>query len=488
MSEKVTKGIDCNDSEVKKALESTDISVIERARDMEIGRVTKYVDQIHAILKIDDENGSYSHESISKIELCEAEAGLREAFRKVDDLHDWLHSQLLSKAEEANGVYSYAEENRIEKEQNDFFMAVWKKYYGGIISIKKYNRTCEIGQKEVVIIKDMKSFENSKYVGQATADSDDADVLRTGSEVIKEEFDELIVQNQFERSQSSHNLINENCSNEIKTKIVKPENSQCLDGSMVMSLKYKRESERFNADFQRENGPDGEGFESDSDDELLKADKTVPLRLVEEGSTEVNDQHGAAVTVGGKPHKFEANLVWLEKIPIEDNHERQKKTDVAAINEKAPENDVENQFAMLLKIINFESRNVDHIKLTSRWVSIEKLISLVVCTAGHISGYSVNMLRWAGRASMVIVNQEEKDMNIDTSKNDKGVNSAVLDAALGDTEMYKSLLLLKAAMNNLFWKTLLKLFTALIGQKWQFVSVSFISSRMTEVLLLNWIK
>ena len=131
MSEKVTKGIDCNDSEVKKALESTDISVIERARDMEIGRVTKYVDQIHAILNIDDENGSFSHESISKIELCEAEAGLREAFRKVDDLHDWLHSQLLSKAEEANDVYSYAEENRIEKEQNDFFMAVWKKYYRG---------------------------------------------------------------------------------------------------------------------------------------------------------------------------------------------------------------------------------------------------------------------------------------------------------------------------------------------------------------------
>ena len=79
-------------------------------------------------------------------------------------------------------------------------------------------------------------------------------------------------------------------------------------------------------------------------------------------------------------------------------------------------------------------------------------------------------------------------MNIDTSKNDKGVNSAVLDAALGDTKMYESLLLLKAAMNILFWKTLLKLFTALIGQKWQFVSVTFISSMMTRVLLLSWIK
>ena len=76
-----------------------------------------------------------------------------------------------------------------------------------------------------------------------------------------------------------------------------------------------------------------------------------------------------------------------------DNQERQKKTDVAAINEKAPENAGENQFTKLLKIINFESRNVGSIKLTSRWVSIEKLISLVVYTAGHISGYSVNMLR-----------------------------------------------------------------------------------------------
>ena len=149
-----------------------------------------------------------------------------------------------------------------------------------------------------------------------------------------------------------------------------------------------------------------------------------------------------------------------------DNQERQKKTDVAAINEKAPENDVENQFAKLSKMINFESRNVGPIKLTSRLVSIEKLISLVVYTAGHISGYSVNMLRWAGRASMVIVNQEEKDMNIGTSKNDKGVNCAVLDAALGDSKMYKPLL--KTAKKILFWETLLKLFTALIGQKWQF--------------------
>ena len=179
-------------------------------------------------------------------------------------------------------------------------------------------------------------------------------------------------------------------------------------------------------------------------------------------------------------------MVKLEVNSIEYNKEWQKKTDVAAINEKAPEKDVENQFTKLLKIINFDSRNVGTIKPTSRWVSLEKLISSVVYTAGHISGYSVNMVRWAGRAFMVIVNQEEMDINIDTSKNDKGVNCAVLDAALGDTKMYKSLL--KAAINNLLWETLLKLFSALIGQKWQFVSVTFISPMMTRVMLLNWIK
>ena len=43
---------------VKKALESTDISVIEKATGMEEGRVSECVDRIHAILKIDDENGS----------------------------------------------------------------------------------------------------------------------------------------------------------------------------------------------------------------------------------------------------------------------------------------------------------------------------------------------------------------------------------------------------------------------------------------------
>ena len=64
---------------------------------MEEGRVTKYVHRIHANLKADDENGPYNHESISKIEFIEAEAGLRESFRRVEDLHWLLNIQLLSR-------------------------------------------------------------------------------------------------------------------------------------------------------------------------------------------------------------------------------------------------------------------------------------------------------------------------------------------------------------------------------------------------------
>ena len=54
---------------VKKALESTDVSVIKKAFGMEAGQVTKYVERIYAILKINDENGFYNRESSSKVEL-----------------------------------------------------------------------------------------------------------------------------------------------------------------------------------------------------------------------------------------------------------------------------------------------------------------------------------------------------------------------------------------------------------------------------------
>ena len=50
---------------VKKAFESTDVSVIKRARGLEKGRLTKHVDRIHNMLTIDEETCSYDHESFS---------------------------------------------------------------------------------------------------------------------------------------------------------------------------------------------------------------------------------------------------------------------------------------------------------------------------------------------------------------------------------------------------------------------------------------
>ena len=86
----------------------------------------------------------------------------------------------------------------------------------------------------------------------------------------------------------------------------------------------------------------------------------------------------------------------------------------ATINEEAPAEDVENLFTDSLKTINVESRKVGPSKLTSRWKSLKKLIRLVVHTTGHITGNSVSMVRWAGRAFMVIMNQEENNLNINT--------------------------------------------------------------------------
>ena len=70
------------------------------------------------------------------------------------------------------------------------------------------------------------------------------------------------------------------------------------------------------------------------------------------------------------------------------------------------------------------------------------MISFVVYVTGRITCYSVNMLRWAGRASLVIMNQEE---NTDTgSGNSYNVNYVVLDTALGGAKLlYKFTLLAK---------------------------------------------
>ena len=118
-----------NKDYMKKALDSN-INFIKRAISMEECRISKYVNRIHAILMIDDENGPYNRESISKVEFCEAEAGLRESFRRVEDLHWSLNIQLSSRAEDED--YYYAEDGPC-------ILPVQNKYCEGLKAIKKYN-------------------------------------------------------------------------------------------------------------------------------------------------------------------------------------------------------------------------------------------------------------------------------------------------------------------------------------------------------------
>ena len=82
-------------------------------------------------------------------------------------------------------------------------------------------------------------------------------------------------------------------------------------------------------------------------------------------------------------------------------------------------------------------------------VSLQRMISLVVNTTGCITSYSVNMVRWAGRASLVIMNQEEKVSNTDISEDSNDDNYALSDSALGGSKPHKFLLLAKAALVKL---------------------------------------
>ena len=81
------------------------------------------------------------------------------------------------------------------------------------------------------------------------------------------------------------------------------------------------------------------------------------------------------------------------------------------------------------------------------------MISFVVYATGRITCYSVNMLRWAGRASLVIMNQEENSLNTDTGSEDS-YNVNVLVTALGGAKLlYKFTLLAKATDINLVNET-----------------------------------
>ena len=58
------------------------------------------------------------------------------------------------------------------------------------------------------------------------------------------------------------------------------------------------------------------------------------------------------------------------------------------------------------------------------------------------------MVRWAGRASMVIMNQVENNINTETSDDSNNVNHTVLVTALGGARLYMFTILAKAAVIN----------------------------------------
>ena len=163
---------------VKEALVSTKADVIKEARKNEKGRVTRKVDRILTILKV--ESGSYDHNSISKIELGQAEVSLKEAFKNVEDLHDRFQCYRAKGADAAK-------ESEIEIEQNDYIVAVEKKYNEGLKSIEKYNIACEMAQKEVLLKEAKESFERAKNVVIITLEAEEVEKQRAAP-IVKEEF------------------------------------------------------------------------------------------------------------------------------------------------------------------------------------------------------------------------------------------------------------------------------------------------------------
>ena len=163
----------------KEALDSTDANFIKKARGVEKGKVTRCVDRILDILKVDEAN-SYDHKSISKIEIGEAEISLKEAFKNVEDLHNkyqWYRDE---------GTDA-AKEEEIVNEQIEYFVTVEDKYNEALKSILKYNQAGEINSKEYLLKVAKESFEDAKKAVVSVINSEDVDVQRNAS-TAKEEF------------------------------------------------------------------------------------------------------------------------------------------------------------------------------------------------------------------------------------------------------------------------------------------------------------
>ena len=99
-------------------------------------------------------------------------------------------------------------------------------------------------------------------------------------------------------------------------------------------------------------------------------------------------------------------------------------------------------------MLSIGSRKIGVSKLNSRCMSLQKLICIIVYTTDCITCTSANMVRWAGRASMVIMNQEEKNMNRNSSEDADNVNYVTLVTALGGARLHRFAMLGKAGYAN----------------------------------------
>ena len=101
-----------------------------------------------------------------------------------------------------------------------------------------------------------------------------------------------------------------------------------------------------------------------------------------------------------------------------------------------------------IKSVNVESRNFRLSKLNSRCMSLQKLIRFIVYTSNCIICISANMVCWAERASIVIMNQEEKNVNRNTCEDNDNVNHVTLVTALGGAWLFKFTMLGKAGITD----------------------------------------
>ena len=105
--------------------------------------------------------------------------------------------------------------------------------------------------------------------------------------------------------------------------------------------------------------------------------------------------------------------------------------------------------------VSAENQKVHNSKCRLFWdedKTLQKPICFIIHTSDYITYTSVNMVRRARRASMVIMSQVENNINTETINDSNNVNHTVLVTALGGARLYMFTILAKAAVIN-FLKT-----------------------------------